>query len=152
MATRNTLHVEVVTAERELYRGEADIVDAPGADGQIGILPRHEALLTLLSSGPLVIKLRDAEEILFVSGGFLEVSNDHITVLADTAEHADEIDEARAEAARRTAQDRLADVRSNTERAELQAQLARAINRIRVAEIVRRSSDRRRIIMPHSED
>jgi F-type H+-transporting ATPase subunit epsilon len=152
MATGNTLHVEVVTAERELYNGEADIVDAPGADGQIGILPRHEALLTLLSAGPLVIKLKGAEETLFVSGGFLEVSNDRVTVLADTAEHAEEIDEARAEAARRTAQERLGDVRSNTERAELQAQLARAINRIRVAEIVRSRSDRRRIIMPHSED
>ncbi len=152
MATRNTLHVEVVTAERELYNGEADIVDAPGADGQIGILPRHEALLTLLTAGPLIIKLHGAQEILFVSGGFLEVSHDRVTVLADTAEHAEEIDEARAEAARRTAQDRLADVRSNTERAELQAELARAINRIRVAEIVRHSRDRRRIVMPHSED
>ncbi|GAC1358737.1 MAG: F0F1 ATP synthase subunit epsilon [Ktedonobacteraceae bacterium] len=152
MATRNTLHVEVVTAERELYNGEAEIVDAPGADGQIGILPRHEALLTLLSAGPLVIKLRGAEETLFVSGGFLEVSNDRVTVLADTAEHADEIDEARAEEARRTAQERLADVRSNSERAELQAELARAISRIRVADLARRSSDRRRINMPHSEE
>ncbi len=152
MATRNTLHVEVVTAERELYNGEADIVDAPGADGELGILPRHEALLTLLSAGPLTIKLRGAEETLFVSGGFLEVSNDRVTVLADTAEHADEIDEARAEEARRTAQERLAEVRSNDERAELQAELARAINRIRVAEIVRRNPNRHRIDMPGSEE
>ena len=120
--------------------------------GSLASCHATKSLLTLLSAGPLSIKLRGAEETLFVSGGFLEVSNDRVTVLADTAEHAEEIDEARAEAARRTAQERLGDVRSNTERAELQAQLARAINRIRVAEIVRRNSDRRRIIMPHSED
>lgn len=152
MATRNTLHVEVVTAERELYNGEADILDAPGAEGQIGILPRHEALLTLLSAGPLVIKLRGTEETLFVSGGFLEVSNDRVTVLADTAEHADEIDEARAEEARRRAQERLADVHSNTERAELQAALSRAISRIHVAEIVRRNPNRRRLGASNSEE
>ena len=152
MATRNTLHVEVVTAERELYNGEADIVDAPGADGELGILPRHEALLSLLGAGPLIIKLRGAEETIFVSGGFLEVSNDRVTVLADTAEHADEIDEARAEEARRTAQERLAEVRSNSERAELQAELSRAISRIHVAEIVRRNPNRRRIDMSGSEE
>ena len=152
MATRNTLHVEVVTAERELYNGEADILDAPGAEGQIGILPRHEALLTLLSAGPMVIKLRGAEETLFVSGGFLEVANDRVTVLADTAEHADEIDEARAEEARRRVQDRLADTHSNEDRAELQAELSRAISRIHVAEIVLHNPNRRRIDMPNSEE
>jgi F-type H+-transporting ATPase subunit epsilon len=152
MATRNTLHVEVVTAERELYNGEADIVDAPGSDGQIGILPRHEALLTLLGPGPLIIKLRGAEQPIFVSGGFLEVSNDRVTVLADTAENAEEIDQARAEAARRRAEERLNDVRSATERAELQAALQRAINRLRVSDIARRtSSTRRRIDMPAQE-
>ncbi len=152
MATRNTLHVEVVTAERELYNGEADIVDAPGAEGELGILPRHEALLSLLSAGPLTIKLRGSEETLFVSGGFLEVSNDRVTVLADTAENADEIDEARAEEARRTAQERLAEAHSNSERAELQAEMSRAISRIHVAEIVRRNPNRRRIDMPSSEE
>jgi F-type H+-transporting ATPase subunit epsilon len=152
MSTRNTLHVEVVTAERELYNGEADILDAPGAEGQIGILPRHEALLTLLSAGPLVIKLRGAEETLFVSGGFLEVSNDRVTVLADTAEHADEIDEARAEEARRRAQEQLAQTSSNEDRAELQAELARSISRLHVAEIARRNPNRRRLDMPGSEE
>src|ERR1700686_2493635 len=127
MANRNTLHVEVVTAERELYNGEADMVSAQGTEGQLGILPRHAALLTTLAPGELRIRLAGAEEPLFVSGGFLEVSNNTVTVLADTAEHAEEIDQARAEEARRRAQDRLAQTTSNTERAELQAALQRAI-------------------------
>jgi F-type H+-transporting ATPase subunit epsilon len=149
MATRNTLHVEVVTAERELYNGEANLVSAPGTEGRLGILPRHAALLTTLAPGELRIELNGAEEPLFVSGGFLEVSNDSVTVLADTAEHAEEIDEARAEEARRRAEERLQNVESETERVELQAALERAISRIRVAELSRRG--RRRIEMPRSE-
>src|SRR6266568_122845 len=121
MATRNTLHVEVVTAERELYNGEANLVSAPGSEGRLGILPRHAALLTTLAPGDLRIELNGAEEPLFVSGGFLEVSDDNVTVLADTAE-----------------------------RAELQAALERAIARLRVAELARRRG-RRRIETPPSE-
>src|SRR6266849_5507952 len=147
MATRNTLHVEVVTAERELYNGEANLVRAPGSEGRLGILPRHAALLTTLAPGDLRIELNGAEEPLFVSGGFLEVSDDNVTVLADTAEHAEEIDHARAEEARRRAQERLAQAQSNVERAELQAALERAIARLRVAELTRRRG-RHRIEMP----
>jgi F-type H+-transporting ATPase subunit epsilon len=147
MASRNTLHVEVVTAERELYNGEADMVSAPGAEGRLGILPRHAALLTFLTPGELRITLRDAEEPIFVSGGFLEVLNNTITVLADSAEHAEEIDQARAEEARRRAQERLAQAHSDIERAELQGALERAVTRLRVAELARRRS-RRRIEMP----
>ena len=142
MATGNTMRVEVVTAERKLYSGEADAVQAPGLEGQLGILPRHAALLTTLSPGALSIKLAGAEETIFVSGGFLEVSNNNVTVLADAAEHAEDIDQARAEEARRRAQERLAQTQSNVERAQLQAQLQRAINRLRVAELARRSGRR----------
>jgi len=144
------MHVEVVTAERELYNGEADELIAPGTEGELGILPRHAALLTTLKPGQLRIKLNGAEEPLFVSGGFLEVSNNQATVLADTAEHAEEIDQARAEEARRRAQERLAQTTSNTERAELQAALQRAIERLRVSEIVRRRRSPR-IEMPQQE-
>jgi F-type H+-transporting ATPase subunit epsilon len=143
MATRNTLHVEVVTAERELYNGEADMVSAPGSEGRLGILPRHAPLLTTLAPGALRITLQGAEEDIFVSGGFLEVSNNSIAVLADAAEHADEIDQARAEEARRRAQERLAEIQSNTERVDMEAQLQRAINRLKVAELARRSGRRR---------
>lgn len=150
MATHNTLHVEVVTAERELYNGEADLVSAPGSEGRLGILPRHAALLTLLKPGELRIKLGAAEEPLFVSGGFLEVSDNTVTVLADTAEHAEEIDQARAEQARREAQERLAQAQSDSERADLQGALERAMARLRVAELSRRRGGRH-IEMPRSE-
>lgn len=150
MATRTTMHVEIVTAERQLYSGEADTVIAPGTEGQLGILPRHAALLTTLKVGEMLIKLGGAEEPFFVSGGFLEVSNNRVTVLAETAEHAEEIDQARAEAARRRAQEYLVQARSDVERAELVGALERAVARIHVAEIARRRGGRR-IQMPPSE-
>ena len=150
MATRNTLHVEVVTAERELYNGEADLVSAPGSEGRLGILPRHAPLITTLATGELRIKLQGAEEPLFVSGGFLEVRSNTVTVLADTAEHAEEIDQARAEEARRRAQERLDQSQSDQERAELLGALERAMTRLRVAEMARRRGGRR-IQMPPSE-
>jgi F-type H+-transporting ATPase subunit epsilon len=143
MAASDTLHVEVVTAERSLYSGEASEVAAPGGLGQLGILPHHAALLTTLKPGTLEIRSNGSEETFFVSGGFLEVSNNKVTILADTAENAENIDEARAQEARRRAEERLRDVRSNTERAEAQAALQRAINRLRVVEITRRSGRRR---------
>jgi F-type H+-transporting ATPase subunit epsilon len=150
MATRNTLHVEVVTAEREIYNGEADMVVARGTEGVLGILPRHAALLTTLAIGEMRIKLGDAEEPLFVAGGFLEVRDNVVTVLADTAEHAEEIDEARAEEARRRAQERLEQATSDVERADMLGALERAINRIKVAELARRRGGRR-IEMPRPE-
>src|SRR6266487_3892347 len=122
MATRTTMHVEVVTAEQELYSGEADSVIAPGSEGELGILPRHAALLTTLKVGELLIKLSGAEEPFFVSGGFLEVSNNSVTVLAETAE-----------------------------RAELMGALERAVARIHVAEITRRRRSRRIQMPPPSE-
>jgi F-type H+-transporting ATPase subunit epsilon len=143
MATSDTIHVEVVTAEQSLYSGEANMVEAPGALGQLGILPHHAALLTTLKPGQLEIRNEGAEETFFVSGGFLEVSNNRVTVLADSAEHAESIDEARAQEARRRAEERLRDVRSNTERAEAHAALQRALNRLRVVEIARRSGRHR---------
>ncbi len=151
MATRDTLHVEVVTAERELYSGEATLVSAPGSEGQLGILPKHAAMLALLKEGELRIELNDAEEPIFVSGGFLEVSDNRVIVLADTAEHAEEIDEARAQEARRRAEDSLAQGASNENRAELQGALARAIQRLHVAELGRRGG-RRRIQPPPTLD
>jgi F-type H+-transporting ATPase subunit epsilon len=150
MASRNTLHVRVVTADSELYNGEADVVSAPGSEGRLGILPRHAALLTTLAVGELVIKLGGNEEPLFVSGGFLEVNNNTVTVLADTAEHGEEIDQARAEAARRRAQELLAQGQANVNRVELEAALERATARLRIAEMAGRRG-RRRINAPSNE-
>lgn len=151
MAIRTTMHVEVVTAERELYNGDASELIAPGSEGELGILPRHAALLAILKAGELRIKQGGAEEPLFVSGGFIEVSNNQVTVLADAAEHAEEIDQARAEAARRRAQESLEHAASETERAELTAALERAIGRLRVAELAGRRT-RRRMETPPSQE
>ena len=123
MSARTTMHVEVVTAERELYSGEASLVSAPGSEGRLGILPHHAAILALLAPGELRVELNGEEEPIFVSGGFIEVFENNVTVLADTAEHAEEIDQARAEAARRRAEQRLADAQTNQDRAELQSAL-----------------------------
>jgi F-type H+-transporting ATPase subunit epsilon len=139
----DTLHVEIVTAERELYNGEADAVNAPGSEGRLGILPRHAPLLAFLKAGELRIDLQGAEDSIFVSGGFLEVYENTVTVLADAAENAEEIDQARAEEARRRAQERLAETQNDQERAELQGALERALNRLHVVEMAGRRGRRR---------
>lgn len=138
-----TMQVAVVTGEREIYRGEAEMVIAPGTEGEMGILPYHAALLTALRAGELRIKLAGAEEDLFISGGFLEVYNNAVTVLADAAEHAEEIDHARAEESRRLAQARLAEVGDARERAALTGELERAVARLRIVETTRRRNPRR---------
>ncbi len=145
MATRNrnVLNVKIVTADRELYNGEADLVSAPGSEGRLGILPEHAPLLTTLKAGELRIKLGADEEPIFVSSGFLEVSNNNVTILADTAERADEIDEARAQAARRRAEELLAQSRSDVDRAELQGALERAMARLHIVEMAQRRGRRR---------
>src|SRR5207248_3481294 len=102
------LRVQIVTAEREVYAEDAvDMVVAPGADGVVGILPRHAPLLTTLLPGVVRIKKGGAEESMAVGGGFLQVARDQVLILADTAERADEVDEARAEEGRRRAQHML---------------------------------------------
>lgn len=147
----STMQVAVVTGEREIYRGEAEEVIAPGVEGELGILPHHAALLTTLKPGEMRIKLGDAEDDLFVSGGFLEVYNNTVTVLADAAEHAEDIDHARAEEARRRAQERLAEVKDERERAIASGELERAIVRLHIVETTRRRSSRR-IRMPSSSE
>src|SRR2546421_320177 len=107
MAQRQTLHVNVVTAQQRIFEGEAEEVNAPGADGRLGILPRHAPLLTTLALGELRIRHAGVDEGIFVGGGFLEVNANVVTVLADDAERAAEIDEARAEEARRRAEELL---------------------------------------------
>jgi F-type H+-transporting ATPase subunit epsilon len=102
------IRCEVVTQDRALYEGEADMVVAPGAEGELGILPNHAPLLTTLGYGVLRVQHKDGEEIFTISGGILEVRPDVVTVLADVGEHIDEIDHARAEDARQRAEKLLA--------------------------------------------
>lgn len=147
-----TLQVAVVTGEKEVYRGEADMVIAPGVEGEMGILPEHAALLTSLKLGEMRIKLGGAEDNLFISGGFLEVYNNVVTVLADVAEQSEDINEERAQAARQRAQERLANVQDERERARLNGDLARAVTRLHIVEITRRRGTRRiQNQMPQSE-
>src|SRR5438309_3167748 len=102
------LRVQIVTAEREVLAEDAvDMVVAPGAEGVLGILPRHAPLLTTLLPGIVRIKRGGAEEAMAVGGGFLQVARDQVLILADTAERADEVDEARAEAARGRAREAI---------------------------------------------
>ena len=102
------LRVQIVTAEREVFAEDAvDMVVAPGAEGVVGILPRHAPLLTTLLPGVVRIKRGGSEQAMVVGGGFLQVARDRVLILADTAEREDEVDEARAEAARRLARETL---------------------------------------------
>jgi len=125
--------LRVVSVERSLFEGDVDFVVATGADGELGILPRHAPLMTILKPGALKITHGGTEELLFVGGGFLEVLPDRVTVLADVAEHADEISIEQAEAARRRAQERLAGTLTSAEEVEFNQDLAVAEARLRLA-------------------
>jgi len=130
------LRLEVVTVERIVYtQDDVDMVIAPGSEGLLGILPRHAPLLTALAYGELRVKRGSVEESLAIGGGFMEVRPDRVTVLADTAERAEEIDLERAQVARRRAEERLqtgAPGAVDFSRAEMA--LHRSLTRIKVAE------------------
>ncbi|GAC1559966.1 MAG: F0F1 ATP synthase subunit epsilon [Herpetosiphon sp.] len=133
------IHLEIVTAERTVLSDDVDQINAPGAGGRLGILPRHEPLLTSLLPGELSI-IKNGERMPFaISGGFMEVLPDRVTILADTAERADEIDEARAEAARVRAEEALRNRGEVQDQASAEIQLRRAMVRLQVARL-RRSS------------
>jgi F-type H+-transporting ATPase subunit epsilon len=133
------LQVELVTAEGRVLSQEADFVLAPGAAGDLGVLPRHIPLLTPLRTGEVMVRNDGVEEYLFVSGGMLEVLPDRVVILADAAERAEDIDQARAEAARRAAEQVLAE---NASDAMAAAKLERALYRLRVADVRRQRRDR----------
>jgi F-type H+-transporting ATPase subunit epsilon len=131
---RMPLSVQIVTAEREVLAEDAvDMVVAPGSEGVVGILPRHAPLLITLQPGIVRIKKGGSEESMSVGGGFLQVARDKVLILADTAERADEVDEARAEEGRRRAQQTLAESVNSGQR--LQAEAARTMLRREEARI-----------------
>ena len=136
------LSVEIVTGERSVYKeDDVDMVIAPGADGSLGILPSHAPLITLLATGELRIKKGGDEEVLVTFGGFLEVVNNKVLILADSAERVDEIDLARAEQARDRAEEAIKNRQSIQDLAEAEAALRRAAVRLRIGQR-RRSSHR----------
>jgi F-type H+-transporting ATPase subunit epsilon len=138
-----TLRLEIVTIERKVFDDEVNMVVAPGSEGMLGILPRHAPLLTALNYGELQIKKEGQEDQFFaVGGGFMEVQPNHVVVLADSAEHAEEIDVERAEAARRRAEESLARAPEELELEQAEAALRRSVIRLKVAERRRRSRPR----------
>jgi F-type H+-transporting ATPase subunit epsilon len=134
-----SLKLDIVTAERSIFSDDVDMVIAPGAEGQLGILPHHAPLMTALQPGELLVKKGDAEQVLVISGGFLEVRPDRVIILADAAERAEEIDVARAEEAKRRAEERLKQKHvMGIDEAKAEAALRRALTRLTIAERVKR--------------
>jgi F-type H+-transporting ATPase subunit epsilon len=147
----DTIRCEVVSVEREIYADDVNELLAPGVLGQLGILPKHAPLITSLTMGELIIRKEGHEdEHIAIHGGFMEVREDRVTVLADTAERAGEIDVARAEAARERAKTMLEESEGEEDFERARAALRRASLRLAVAKR-RRRWPRERPRMPTGE-
>src|SRR5215470_14929589 len=139
MAEANTIQVDIVSAEGEVFSGAAAMVFAPASQGDIGIAPRHAPLLTLLKPGEVRVQVPNGEEQhFFVGGGALEVQPTKVTILADTALRAKDIDEAAALAAKQRAEDALRDKAGHITQAEALADLARAAGETKLIEPLRK--------------
>ena len=125
----NTIHVDVVSAEEQIYSGEAEFVVLPGIMGELGIYPRHTPLLTEIKPGALRVKLpnQEEEELVFVQGGFLEVQPHRVTVLADTAIRAKDLDEVKALEAKKAAEEAMRNQTSKEAIASAEAELSIAM-------------------------
>jgi F-type H+-transporting ATPase subunit epsilon len=136
----STIRCDIVSAEEEIFRGEATMVIATGEMGELGIAPRHAPLITRLKPGQVRVMREDGEELFFyVSGGILEVQPTVVTVLTDTAIRARDLDEAAARSAKEQAERALADRSDALEVAQAQAQLAQALAQLQALERLRRS-------------
>ena len=137
MAT--TIKVDIVSAERELFSGEATMVFAPAVQGEVGIAPRHTPLLTPLTAGDVRVQTPDGdEEIIYVSGGMLEVQPHLVTILSDTAVRAEDIDEEAALRAKEQAERALADRQADIDEARARAELAQAAAQLAALRKLRR--------------
>lgn len=125
----NTIHVDVVSAEEQIYSGEAEFVVLPGVDGELGIYPRHTPLFTQIKPGAVRIQRpgEEQDEFVFVQGGFLEVQPTRVTVLADTAIRANDLDEAKVLEAKKKAEEAMANKDAAGNIAAAQAELAAAL-------------------------
>jgi F-type H+-transporting ATPase subunit epsilon len=135
----NTIHVDVVSAEEQIFSGEAEFVVLPGVMGELGIYPRHTPLLTQIKPGAVRIKIpgQSDEELVFVQGGFLEVQPTRVTVLADTAIRAKDLDEASALESRKAALERMQNKASKEEVAIAEAELSIAVAQLEAIRKVR---------------
>ena len=135
----NTIHVDIVSAEGEIFTGEATMVFAPAAGGEIGIAPRHAPLLTAMKPGEVRVQTPSGEELLFwVGGGGIEVQPHKVTILADTAARAKDLDEVAALASKQKAEEALRDRAGAVEVAEAQAALANAAAQLKAIEKLRK--------------
>jgi len=134
-----TLHVDIVSAEEEIYSGVANVVYAPAQMGEVGIYPRHAPMMTRLQPGEVRLETPDGEELFFfVSGGLLEVQPHVVTVLADTAIRAKDFDEAAAMEAQKKAEQAMRDSKSDVDMAKAQAELAQQMAQLRAIQNLRK--------------
>jgi F-type H+-transporting ATPase subunit epsilon len=132
------LHVDIVSAEGEIYSGAASMVFAPAIMGEVGIAPRHAPLLTKLKPGEVRVQTAAGQEQQFyITGGILEVQPHLVTIMADTAMRAKDLDEAQAAAARQRAEEKLAQAKSDIDVARAQAELAELAARVRLIQKIR---------------
>ena len=140
---KHTIQCDIVSAQEEIFSGEAAMVFATGTVGELGITPRHAPLITQLKPGPVRVQQADGEEaFFFVGGGIIEVQPHVVTVLADTAVRADDLDEAAAVRAKEEAERELADQTGEIEVAEAQARLLEAAAQLRALEQLRKKTAR----------
>ena len=137
------MKLEIITAERVVYSDDVDVVVAPGIEGELGILPHHAPLMSSLQPGELIIRKDGEETYLAVSGGFLEVLDNQVTVLADAAERSDEIDEERAQAAMQLASERMVGREAEIELEQVAIAMRRAQIRLNVVRRRRARADMR---------
>jgi len=138
-----TIHVDIVSAEAEIFSGTATMVFAPAVMGEVGILPRHAPLLTRLRPGEIrVVKQDKEEEFFYVSGGLLEIQPHSVTVLSDTALRAHDIDEAAALEAKNRAEQAMADRKSDVDYAQAERELAEAVAQLRALQTIRKKLNR----------
>ncbi len=130
----SSIKLDVVTAEQVVFSDDVEVIVAPGVDGQLGILPHHAPLMTMLQPGELLIKKGGGECCIAVTGGFLEVRPDRVIILADAAERAEDIDVSRVEEAMRRAQEQLRERPPGVDMAKTEAALRRALTRLEVVE------------------
>ncbi len=128
-----TMRLEIITAERQVYTDDVEMVVAPGIEGQLGILAHHAPLMTALQPGEILIRKDGEDTYLAVTGGFMEVIGNTVTILADAAEHSEEIDEGRAQAAVELAREQLSQRGSGLQLERVAASLRRAEVRLNVA-------------------
>ena len=134
-----TIHVDIVSAEGEIFSGEAEMVFVPATEGELGITPRHAPLLTLIKAGEVRVKTATGEQSVFVGGGALEIQPRKVTILADTAVRAHDLDEAAALAAKQRAEEALAGAGDKMDQARALAELAMAAAQLKLLEKIRKT-------------